>query len=163
MHPPRDGEDSSFLLIDSLYTQITALSPFFRDEASGQTEVDGLPPSHNGNVSVTMSMLTILEYLDRAGTSPFAAWFRNLDAAAAAKVTTALRRLELGNFSNVKGVGAGVFEYRIDFGPGYRVYFGKDGETVVILGGGTKKRQDRDIATAHARWSAYKKRKSLEK
>src|SRR5258706_14064403 len=69
--------------------------------------------------------LSILEYLDRAGSSPFAAWFRSVDAAAAAKVTMALRRMELGNFSNVKGVGGGVFEYRIDFGPGYRVYFGK--------------------------------------
>jgi putative addiction module killer protein len=109
-------------------------------------------------------VLTILEFLDGRGASPFAAWFGELDAVAAAKVTTAVRRMELGNFSNVKGVGAGVFEYRIDVGPGYRVYFGKDGETVVILlGGGTKKRQDRDIATAHARWSDYKKRKSLEK
>ena len=82
---------------------------------------------------------------------------------AAAKITTAVRRLELGNFSNVKGVGAGVFEYRIDFGPGYRVYFGKDGDALVILlGGGTKKRQDRDIATAHMRWKDYKKRKSQE-
>jgi putative addiction module killer protein len=72
--------------------------------------------------------------------------------------------LELGNFSNVRGVGGGVFECRIDFGPGYRVYFGKDGETLVILlGGGTKKRQDRDIATARERWSDYKKRKSQEK
>ena len=72
--------------------------------------------------------------------------------------------MELGNFSNVKGVGAGVFEYRIDFGPGYRVYFGKDGETVVILlGGGTKKRQDSDIAAAHERWADYKKRKAQEK
>jgi len=79
-------------------------------------------------------------------------------------VTAAIRRLELGNLSNVKGVGAGVFEYRIDFGPGYRVYFGKDGETLIILvGGGTKKRQDRDIATAHARWADYKKRKAQEK
>lgn len=107
--------------------------------------------------------MTIREYLDRAGSSPFAAWFRSLDAAAAAKVTTALRRLELGNFSNVKGVGAGVFEYRIDFGPGYRVYFGKDGDAVVILvAGGTKKRQDRDIADAHERWADYKKRKTQE-
>jgi putative addiction module killer protein len=72
-------------------------------------------------------MLSVLEYLDRAGSSPFAEWFQKLDAVAAAKVTAAVRRLELGNFSNVKGVGAGVFEYRIDFGPGYRVYFGKDG------------------------------------
>lgn len=108
--------------------------------------------------------MTVLEYLDRAGSSAFATWFRSLDAPAAATVTTALRRLELGNFSNVKGVGAGVFEYRIDFGPGYRVYFGKDGETVVILlGGGTKKRQDNDIAAAHERWADYKKRKAQER
>jgi len=70
-------------------------------------------------------MVTVLEFLDREGSSPFAEWFGSLDATAAAKVTTAVRRMELGNFSNVKGVGAGVFEYRIDFGPGYRVYFGK--------------------------------------
>jgi putative addiction module killer protein len=108
--------------------------------------------------------VTVREFLDRQGSSPFAKWFRALDATAAAKVTTALLRMELGNFSNVKGVGAGVFEYRIDFGPGYRVYFGKDGDTVVILlGGGTKKRQNRDIATAHARWKDYKERKSQEK
>ena len=66
--------------------------------------------------------------------------------------------------SSVKGVGSGVFEFRINFGPGYRVYFGKDGEAVVILlGGGTKKRQDRDIATALERWTDYKKRKAKEK
>jgi putative addiction module killer protein len=64
----------------------------------------------------------------------------------------------------VKGVGGGVFEYRIDFGPGYRVYFGKDGDTLVILlGGGTKKRQGHDIATAQERWADYKKRKAQEK
>jgi len=98
-------------------------------------------------------MLTVLEYLERDGASPFAKWFATLDATAAAKITTAVRRLELGNFSNVKGVGAGVFEYRVDFGPGYRVYFGKDGDALVILlGGGTKEGQDRDIATAHMRW-----------
>jgi putative addiction module killer protein len=73
-------------------------------------------------------MLTILEFLDDSGASPFGAWFGGLDAVAAAKVTTAVRRLELGNFSNVKGVGGGVFEYRIHFGPGHRIYFGKDGE-----------------------------------
>ena len=76
-------------------------------------------------------------------------------------MTTALARIELGNFSSVKGVGAGVFEYRIDFGPGYRVYSGKDGETLVILvAGGTKKRQAQDIALAHERWSDYKQRKT---
>ncbi len=109
-------------------------------------------------------MLIIREFLARDGSNPFAEWFRALDATAAAKVTTAIRRLELGNFSNVKGVGAGVFEYRIDFGPGYRVYFGKDGDAIVILlAGGTKKRQDRDITSAHDRWNDYKKRKSQEK
>lgn len=110
-----------------------------------------------------MTFLTVLEYLNPAGSSPFAAWFQRLDATAAAKVTTALRRLEMGNFSNVKGVGSGVFEYRIDFGSGYRVYFGKDGDSVVILlAGGTKKRQDQDIADAQQRWTDYKKRKSQE-
>jgi putative addiction module killer protein len=109
-------------------------------------------------------MLSVLEYVDGSGSSPFAGWFQTLDATAAAKVTTAIRRLELGNFSNVKGVGAGVFEYRIVFGPGYRVYFGKDGAAVVILvGGGTKKRQDRDIAVAQQRWADYKKRRTQEK
>lgn len=109
-------------------------------------------------------MLTVREFLDRDGSIPFAKWFGTLDAIAAAKVTTAIRRLELGNLSNVKGVGAGVFEYRIDFGPGYRVYFGKDGDAIVIvLGGGTKKRQDRDITTAHDRWKDYKERKSQER
>jgi putative addiction module killer protein len=71
--------------------------------------------------------------------------------------------LSQGNFSNVKGVGGGVHEYRIDFGPGYRMYFGKDGERVVLLlGGGTKKRQQKDIAGALGRWQDYKRRKKQE-
>jgi putative addiction module killer protein len=83
-----------------------------------------------------------------------------LDAIAAAKVTIALTRIERGNLSNVKGVGTGVLEYRIDSGPGYRIYFGKDGNRLVILiGGGTKKRQDRDIAEAQVCWADYKRRK----
>jgi putative addiction module killer protein len=68
--------------------------------------------------------------------------------------------MEQGNFSNVKSVGEGVLEYRIDFGPGYRVYFGRDGDTIVILlTGGTKKRQQRDIEAAHGYWQDYKKAK----
>lgn len=66
----------------------------------------------------------------------------------------------MGNTSNVKGVGGGVFELKVDFGPGYRIYFGKDGsEIVILLGGGTKKRQDRDIEAAHVCWWNYKGRK----
>jgi len=105
-------------------------------------------------------MVDVREYLDAEGRSPYAAWFASLGAEAAAKVATAVVRISLGNFSNVKGVGSGVFEYRLDFGPGYRVYFAKDGETLVILlGGGTKKRQRRDINAALANWQDYKRRK----
>ena len=74
-----------------------------------------------------------------------------------------VHRLEQGNFCNVKGVGAGVYECRIDFGPGYRIYFGKDGDRLVILlAGGTKKRQDADITAAKANWRDYKRRKRQE-
>lgn len=107
-------------------------------------------------------MIELQEYTSPDGASPFARWFNALDAAAAAKVATAIIRVGQGNFSNVKGVGAGVFEYRIDFGPGYRIYFGKDGERLVILlAGGTKKRQQNDIETARARWADYKQRQRL--
>jgi putative addiction module killer protein len=107
-----------------------------------------------------MIMIDVREYNDGEGHSPYATWFDRLNAQAAAKVATALTRLAGGNFSNVKGVGSGVFECRIDFGPGYRVYFGKDGERVVILlGGGAKKRQQRDINAALANWQDYKRRK----
>ena len=99
-------------------------------------------------------------YVGSSGEEPFAAWFEDLKSVARAKVTRAVVRLELGNFSNVKSIGQGVFEYRIDFGPGYRVYFGQDGQALVILlTGGTKKRQDRDIDAAHAYRQDYKQSK----
>lgn len=104
--------------------------------------------------------MQILEYLDAGGRSPYRDWFENLDAQAAARVTVAVTRIELGNLSNVKSVGAGVQEYRIDFGPGYRIYFGRDGERIVILlAGGSKSRQRDDIAAAQKRWADYKVRK----
>jgi putative addiction module killer protein len=105
-------------------------------------------------------MVEVREYVDRSGHSPFGDWTDRLNREAAVKVAAALARLQQGNFSSAKGVGAGVYEYRIDFGPGYRIYFGKDGDTLVILvGGGTKKRQQSDISAAHARWQDYKQRK----
>ena len=108
-------------------------------------------------------MIEVREYLDAQDRSPFAKWFDGLNARAAAKVATALVRMEQGNLSNVKGIGSGVSEYRIDFGPGYRVYFGRDGDTLIILlGGGTKKRQERDIRAAHALWREYRQRKRRE-
>src|ERR1700722_10127175 len=99
-------------------------------------------------------------YLTAGGESPFGSWFSDLDAAAAAKVTVALVRLKQGNTSNAKGVGEGVLEYRINWGPGYRVYFGRDGETpVILLTGGTKQRQQRDIERAKELWADYKRRR----
>jgi putative addiction module killer protein len=105
-------------------------------------------------------MLVVREYQDTHGRSPFAQWFNALNAQAAAKVTVAITRIGQGHTANLKGVGGGVIEYKIDFGPGYRVYFGKDDERLVILlGGGTKKRQDRDIDAAQDHWQEYKRRK----
>jgi len=108
-------------------------------------------------------MIATREYLDEQGNSPYAKWFDSLNAHAAAKVAIAVYRLEQGNFSNVKGVGGGVFENRIDFGPGYRIYFGKDGDQLIILvGGGSKKRQQADIQAVQARWQDYKQRQRQE-
>lgn len=108
-------------------------------------------------------MIEIKEYTDTKGDSLFAKWFEGLNTQAALKVTTYVTRMEQGNFSQAKSVGAGVHECRIDWGPGYRIYFGKDGEKLVILlGGGTKKRQQKDIEQAKAAWQEYKKRKQLE-
>lgn len=109
-------------------------------------------------------MLQVLEYLTAEGISPFGTWFGKLDAQAAAKVTVAVTRMAAGNFGDHKSVGAGVLEHRIDFGPGYRIYFGRDGETLVILlVGGTKMRQPRDIAAAKEFWEDYKTRSKAEK
>ena len=107
--------------------------------------------------------MRIREFLDDRGTSPFAKWFGRLDAQAAAKVSVAFIRIESGNLANTKGVGKGVQEFRIHWGPGYRIYFGCDGdEWIILLAGGTKQRQENDIAMAHKRWADYKQRKTRE-
>lgn len=111
-----------------------------------------------------MSEIRVLEYLDPLGRSGFGAWFKGLNAVASAKVAAALYQLAAGNWSNVKGVGAGVFERKIDAGPGYRMYFGKDGDRLVILlGGSTKQRQHHAIETAIERWVDYRRRKTTKK
>ena len=102
-------------------------------------------------------MIEIREYIGSDGRSPYARWFDQLDVQSAAKVTIALVRLQQGNFPNVKSVGSGVQEVRISFGPGYRIYFGRDGNSlIVLLGGSTKKRQRQDIESAKALWRRYK-------
>lgn len=108
-------------------------------------------------------MVEVTEYIDAQGRRPFGLWFDRLDSRAAIKVTTALDRMGRGNLSHAKGVGAGVLEYRIDSGPGYRIYFGREGETlVVLLGGGTKRRQQGDIETAKRLWQDYRRRRKEE-
>lgn len=111
-----------------------------------------------------MAAVRIREYIDSNGSSPWAEWRRSLDAEARAKVTIALYRMTEGNFSNVKGVGAGVFERVLDWGPGYRIYFAKDGDTtVILLGGSSKKGQQRAIDEAKQHWDDYRRRKTRGK
>jgi len=101
-------------------------------------------------------MAELVLYVSDDGKSPFEDWFNGLDTAAALKVRTALARIETGNMGDVKPVGRGVSERRIPFGPGYRLYFGRDDDKLVILlCGGTKKRQSK----AKAYWDDYKSRK----
>lgn len=103
--------------------------------------------------------MRVEEYLREDGSSPYARWFNGLDAQAAAKVTTAKLRLELGHTSAIKWFG-GMGEYVIDWGPGYRIYLAQDGETLIVLfGGGTQRTQQRDIARAMALLDEYKARK----
>src|SRR5882672_9636645 len=102
----------------------------------------------------------IREYIE-AGRSPFAEWFNGLDAVTAARVDKYIRRLEAGNFGAAKPLKDGVFEVRLDFGPGYRVYYGREGRTIIILlGGGSKRKQDADIAAAVERRRKYKQTKA---
>lgn len=105
--------------------------------------------------------MIVLEYVREDGSCPFRSWFDELEAQAAAKVATARLRLEMGNTSSVKWIGAGLGEYRIDWGPGYRLYLARDGDTLIVLFvGGTKKRQQTDIDRARELLAEYKRRKA---
>ncbi len=102
----------------------------------------------------------VKELLLPDGGSPYAEWFVSLDAMAAAKVSVAAARMEQGNLSNVKWF-RGIGEYRIDWGPGYRIYLAKNGlKIIVLLGGGSKKHQQEDIDQAVELWEDYRRRKS---
>ena len=105
-------------------------------------------------------MIRIEEYIAKEGSNPFADWFDSLDAQVATKVNTYLTRITQGNISSLKPIKGAFQEVRIDWGPGYRVYVGRDGGTLIILfGGGTKVSQQRDIDKALELWEEYKKRK----
>jgi putative addiction module killer protein len=101
--------------------------------------------------------IRVVEYVDELGRNPFRRWFEDLDAPTAAKVTVALIRIEKGNLASLKSLGGGLFEHRIDWGPGYRIYLGRKGsELMVLLGGGTKRRQNDDIEAARELWRIVK-------
>lgn len=102
-------------------------------------------------------MIEVFEYVKTNGRCPFAEWFDRLDLQSSSRVAKVLERMEDGNFGDHKSVGSGVLERRLDYGPGYRIYYGRDGDRLVILlGGGTKKHQNKDIQNAQADWQEYK-------
>jgi putative addiction module killer protein len=108
-------------------------------------------------------MIEVRDYVDVNGRVPYRDWLATLDAAIRVRVVAATLRMELGNFSAAEGVGSGVYELRLNTGPGYRIYFAKDGEQLVLLlGGGSKRRQQADISKARALWAEYKWRKRGE-
>ena len=106
-------------------------------------------------------MLTVREYLTHGGRNPFREWLGTLDVAVRARVQARVLRFEQGNLGDHKSVGSGVWEARLAFGPGYRIYFGKDGEAVILLlVGGAKSMQRRDIPRAQEFWRDYLKGKA---
>ena len=104
-------------------------------------------------------LIKVDEYIRQDASNPYKQWFDGLSSQAAAKVTVAKIRMELGNTSNIKWFD-GMGEYVIDWGPGYRIYLAKDGDTLIVLfGGGTKRGQQRDIDKANELLAEYKARK----
>jgi putative addiction module killer protein len=106
--------------------------------------------------------IRVEEYIREDASNPYKKWFDSLSVQAAAKVTVAKLRMELGNTSNIKWFD-GIGEYVIDWGPGYRIYLARDGDTLIVLfGGGTKRGQQQDINRAKELFSEYKARKKAQ-
>lgn len=99
----------------------------------------------------------VREYLTPDGRNPFRDWLAGLNGPVRARIQARVLRFSTGNLGDHKSVGAGVWEARLMFGPGYRIYFGKDGASfVLLLVGGDKSSQARDIRRARQLWSDYK-------
>jgi putative addiction module killer protein len=108
--------------------------------------------------------IELSEYVDAQGHNHYREWVSTLDTSVRARIDKSVLRMAYGNLGGVKPEGEGISALRIDFGPGYRVYFGQDGEKLVILlVGGTKRRQENDIQLARSLWAEYKKRKRKRK
>jgi len=149
--------------------RVTSLMAFPVDLSSFYGRLDEASPLNmgtllNSNSCGTNSVLDVREYLTVDGFSPFRQWFRGLDAVPRARVAAVLLRLASGNPGDHHGVGSGVLEIRMQTGPGYRIYFGRDGdELIILLGGGIKRRQADDISMARDRWQDYRRRQALER
>ena len=103
-------------------------------------------------------MYKVRELLDGAGQNLFREWLTGLDTVARARIQARVLRFETGNLGDAKQLGDGIWEARLDFGPGYRIYFGREGREVILLVlGGSKSSQTKDIAQAKKYWAAYKK------
>lgn len=113
---------------------------------------------------MTPSEQQLRVYQTKEGGQSFNEWFDSIrDPRAQQRIDARLARVRLGNFGDSKSVEQGVLELRIDYGPGYRIYFGRDGnELVILLLGGDKRTQARDISTAQKYWSDYNARKAEE-
>jgi putative addiction module killer protein len=107
--------------------------------------------------------INVRYYEEASGQMPFAVFFNRLKGMAAVKITAAITRLRAGNTGDSKSVGKGVSELRIDWGSGYRIYYGWDGaKLIILLSGGakrTKNLQNADIVKAQTYWMDYKQRK----
>ncbi len=103
-------------------------------------------------------------FCDSNGKQPFLEWLNSLkDERAIDRIKARLARVRLGNFGQTRSLGAGIQELKIDYGPGYRIYFGQDGDVLVILlCGGDKRKQDEEIKAAKRYWASYKKEKGRE-
>lgn len=102
---------------------------------------------------------TIIDYTDPNGDTPIQDWLNDLDPMTASRIRARLRRVEFGNFGDMKPVGSGVSEFRFNFGSGYRLYFARYGESIVLLlCGGDKGSQTKDIEQAQNYWADFKRR-----
>lgn len=104
--------------------------------------------------------MDVREYLTADGKNPYREWLSVLDVTPRARIQARVLRFSTGNLGDHKGVGGGVGEARVMFGPGYRIYFGKDGQQLVLLLlGGDKSTQAADVARAQESWKAYQEDK----
>jgi putative addiction module killer protein len=105
---------------------------------------------------MSQDLWTIQIYVTKDDVCPFEEWLETLDPQFQIRIDVRLDRLKLGNFGDCKSVGDGIFELRFTFGPGFRIYYGIAGKHIVLLlFGGSKKNQDKDIKTAHKFWKAF--------